>query len=147
MCKRCKRHPIQVTSFEGKVLELRAKTIKDKKRSSHTSSLTLQLQKSINMPVKMSSADVTGNPPKAAPSLKTRTYNSHNKTHAIQIPIFKLPFTQLLKLQSTLQSSVNLEADQAMLSNDDQGEKTVILLNSRAVISCDHRELILTCTF
>lgn len=95
----------------------------------------------------MSSADATGNPPKAAPSLKTRTYSSHNKTHATQIPTFKLPFTQLLKLQSTLQSRINLEADQAMLSNDDHGEKTVISLNSRAVISCNHRELILTCTF
>lgn len=72
----------------------------------------------------MSSTDVTGNPPKAFPSLK-RTYSSHNKTHAIQIPTFKLLFTQLLKLQSMLQSRINLEADQAVLSNDEHGETTV----------------------
>ena len=90
------------------------------------------------MPVKMLSIDVTGNPPKAVPSLKIRTYSSHNKTHVIQIPTFKLPFTQLLQLQSTMRSRINLEADQAMLNNDEHGEKTVILRNSRAMRPGDH---------
>lgn len=73
----------------------------------------------------MSSTDVAGNPPKAVPSLKIRTYSSHNKTHAIQISTLKLPCTQLLQLQSTLQSRIHLEAGQAMLNNDEHGEKAV----------------------
>lgn len=95
----------------------------------------------------MSSTDAAGKPPKAVPSLKIRTHSSHSKTHAIQIPTVKLLFTQLLQLQSMLQSGINLEAEQATLSNDGHGEKTVILPNSRAVMPGDHRELILTCTF
>lgn len=78
------------------------------------------------MPVKMSSTDVAGNPPKAVPSLKGIQQSQKSTRHSnsyIQAPLLHPAPT----LQSTLQSRINLEADQAMLNNDEHGERTVIL--------------------